>query len=71
MRNVRILIIGMKSLSNEVAKNIVLSGVGGITILDPENVDPTDLGAQFFLREADIGKNVCLYAGLRSTEGHF
>lgn len=58
MRNTKILIVGMKSLSNEVVKNTVLAGVGGITILDPEQVDPKDLGAQFFLRESDIGSNV-------------
>ncbi|KAI9025585.1 hypothetical protein DFJ74DRAFT_705073 [Hyaloraphidium curvatum] len=57
MRNVKILVIGMKALSNEVVKNTVLAGVGGITILDPENVEPHDLGAQFFLRESDIGWN--------------
>lgn len=58
MRNVNILVIGMRALSNEVVKNIVLSGVGGITILDPATVEPRDLGAQFFLRESDIGSNV-------------
>lgn len=55
----------MRALSNEVVKNIVLSGVGGITILDPENVEPRDLGAQFFIREADIGKNVGVSTAMR------
>ncbi|KAF9426575.1 SUMO-activating enzyme subunit 1 [Podila epigama] len=57
MRNASILVVGMRALSNEVCKNIVLAGVGSITILDHENVSEQDLGAQFFLRHSDIGRN--------------
>lgn len=47
----------MRGLATEVAKNIVLAGIGSLTILDSDVVVPSDLGAQFFLRESDIGKN--------------
>ncbi|RUS23387.1 hypothetical protein BC937DRAFT_92505 [Endogone sp. FLAS-F59071] len=57
MRNSNILVAGMRALSNEVCKNLVLAGVGAITILDHEAVTAEDLGAQFFLTEADLGKN--------------
>ncbi|KAJ3151180.1 hypothetical protein HDU86_006171 [Geranomyces michiganensis] len=57
MRHARILVIGVSGLSNEICKNLVLSGVGGITVISSGTVEPVDLGAQFFLRETDIGKN--------------
>ncbi|KAF9292999.1 SUMO-activating enzyme subunit 1 [Linnemannia elongata] len=57
MRNASILVAGMRALSNEVCKNIVLAGVGSITILEHETVTEEDLGAQFFLRQEDIGRN--------------
>lgn len=55
----------MKSLANEVAKNLVLAGIGSLTIIDHETVTEEDLQSQFFLEAAtqdpDIvnqGKNV-------------
>ncbi|KAF9124780.1 SUMO-activating enzyme subunit 1 [Mortierella sp. 14UC] len=57
MRNASILIAGMRALSNEVCKNIILAGVGSITILEHEAVTEKDLGAQFLLRQEDIGRN--------------
>jgi len=47
----------MKALANEVAKNLVLAGIGSLTIIDHEPVTETDLGAQFFISVADVGKN--------------
>ncbi|KAI9089817.1 hypothetical protein DFS34DRAFT_383186 [Phlyctochytrium arcticum] len=57
MRTARILVAGLNGLGNEICKNLVLAGIGALTILEPETVNPEDLGAQFFLREEDIGKN--------------
>ncbi|KAJ3023581.1 SUMO-activating enzyme subunit 1 [Thoreauomyces humboldtii] len=57
MRQAKILVAGVSGLSNEICKNLVLSGVGAITILDAGIVDEKDLGAQFFLRKSDVGKN--------------
>jgi ubiquitin-like 1-activating enzyme E1 A len=59
IRNAHILLITMKALANEVAKNLVLAGIGSVTILDSEPVTPADLGAQFLLSEEDtpIGTN--------------
>lgn len=53
----------MKALANEVAKNLVLAGIGSLTIIDHQDVTEEDLGAQFFIAEAHseqdvIGKNV-------------
>lgn len=65
IRSANILLITVKALANEVAKNLVLAGIGSLTIVDHEPVTEADLDAQFFLEEAhkdgDIisqGKNV-------------
>ncbi|KAF9966837.1 hypothetical protein BGZ70_001058 [Mortierella alpina] len=47
----------MRALSNEVCKNIILAGVGSITLLEHETVTEEDLGAQFLIRHEDIGRN--------------
>jgi len=51
-----VLIVGLNGLGVEVAKNVVLAGVKSVTIHDDAPVQIADLGAQFFLREEDIGK---------------
>ena len=48
----------MRALANEIAKNLVLAGIGSLTIQDSQTVVEDDLGAQFFISEPDIGKNV-------------
>jgi molybdopterin/thiamine biosynthesis adenylyltransferase len=58
MRNARICILGVHGLTGEVLKNIVLAGVGSVTICDDSVVETRQLGAMFFLREDDVGKNV-------------
>jgi ubiquitin-like 1-activating enzyme E1 A len=62
IRSSKVLLISVRALSNEVAKNLVLAGIGSITLLDPEPVGPGDLGSQFLLSEAPdpeslIGRN--------------
>ena len=51
-----VLIVGLNGLGVEVAKNVVLGGVKSVTLHDNQPVAVADLGSQFFLREADIGK---------------
>lgn len=48
----------MKALANEVAKNLVLAGIGSLTIIDHEIVTEDDLSAQFFISEEHVGQNV-------------
>ena len=59
MRNAHILLINMRALANEVAKNLVLAGIGSLTVLDADTVVEDDLGAQFFVSERHVGLNVC------------
>lgn len=56
MRNAKVLVINIGALANEIVKNIVLAGIGSLSILDSNDVSANDLGAQFFLEESDIGK---------------
>jgi len=50
----KILIVGLRGLGIEVAKNIILAGPKSVSIFDPELVNINDLGANFYLSEEDI-----------------
>ena len=56
MASSTVLIVGLKGLGIEIAKNVVLGGVKAVTLHDPHPVQLSDLSAQFFLREEDVGK---------------
>ena len=51
-----ILISGLRGLSGEIAKNVILSGVKSVALHDPGAVELADLSSQFFLGEADVGR---------------
>ncbi|KAJ1912661.1 E1 ubiquitin-activating protein, partial [Tieghemiomyces parasiticus] len=55
MSSSNVLIIGLKGLGVEVAKNVILAGVKSVTLYDPEPTALPDLSNQFFLREEDVG----------------
>ena len=57
IRSASILLITLRALSNEIAKNLVLAGIKSITIVDHALVTEADLGAQFFISQSDIGLN--------------
>lgn len=69
MRNAHILVITIKALSNEVSKNLVLAGIGSLTVLDPGIVTEEDLGAQFFISGESVGLNVCCFLSKVSGDG--
>eukprot|EP00667_Euglena_gracilis_P001163 EG_transcript_1163 len=52
----KVLICGLKGVGVEVAKNTTLAGVHTMTLYDPNPVAVRDLGSNFFLTEADLGK---------------
>merc|ERR1719203_245625 len=56
MAGASVLIVGLKGLGAEIAKNVVLGGVKSVTLHDPAPVQLSDLSAQFFLQEADVGR---------------
>lgn len=47
----------MKALANEIAKNLVLAGIGSLTVIDHAIVTEADLGAQFFISDENVGQN--------------
>ncbi|KAK5624896.1 hypothetical protein RRF57_000612 [Xylaria bambusicola] len=51
-----ILIVGLKGLGVEIAKNIALAGVKSLTLYDPTPTAISDLSSQFFLHPEDVGK---------------
>ncbi|CAJ2514264.1 Uu.00g023830.m01.CDS01 [Anthostomella pinea] len=51
-----ILIVGLKGLGVEIAKNIALAGVKSLTLYDPTPAAMSDLSSQFFLHPEDVGK---------------
>ncbi|KZF23266.1 putative poly(A) RNA transport protein [Xylona heveae TC161] len=51
-----VLIVGLKGLGVEIAKNIALAGVKSLTLYDPVPTSIADLSSQFFLHPADVGQ---------------
>lgn len=58
LRNTRVLVIGIRGVATEICKNLILSGVKSVTMMDPENVNKEDLNSQYFLYPGNIGENV-------------
>ncbi|KAJ7459720.1 hypothetical protein FB451DRAFT_1341568 [Mycena latifolia] len=56
MRNATILVVRLQGTATEVIKNIVLSGIGKLVIMDGGEVIEEDLGSGFFFRDEDVGK---------------
>ncbi|KAH9925557.1 uncharacterized protein B0H18DRAFT_1008963 [Fomitopsis serialis] len=57
MRNATILMVRLRGVATEAIKNIVLAGIGKLIIADGDSVLEEDLGAGFFFRDEDVGKN--------------
>jgi len=53
----RILLVNVRGLGIETAKNLVLAGPGALTIFDPNPVAASDVGVNFFTQADDVGKN--------------
>ena len=51
----KILIIGLKGLGIEVAKNTILAGPKEVWIFDPKLIQINDLGSNFYLKEEHVG----------------
>ncbi|GAA99493.1 hypothetical protein E5Q_06193 [Mixia osmundae IAM 14324] len=57
MRKAAVLLVCLRGIATEITKNIVLAGIGSLSILDDQAVTEEDLATGFFLRESDIGAN--------------
>ncbi|XP_008553042.1 ubiquitin-like modifier-activating enzyme 1 [Microplitis demolitor] len=63
-----VLISGLGGLGVEIAKNVILGGVKSVTLHDNRLCTIADLGSQFYLTEADIGKNRAVACYQRLSE---
>ncbi|ELT93541.1 hypothetical protein CAPTEDRAFT_156595 [Capitella teleta] len=57
LRAARVLLIGVGGLGAEVAKNIVLSGIKSLTLLDHQVVTKEAFTSQFLIPRSELGKN--------------
>ncbi|PAV84139.1 hypothetical protein WR25_11353 isoform C [Diploscapter pachys] len=57
LRNASVLVSGLGGVGVEIAKNLILGGVRHVTIHDSKTATFTDLSAQYYLHEEDVGKN--------------
>ncbi|PGH28966.1 ubiquitin-like 1-activating enzyme E1 A [[Emmonsia] crescens] len=57
LRTAKILLVTIKSLGAEIAKNLVLAGIGSLMIVDNAVVKEEDVDAQFFLSDEHINQN--------------
>ncbi|KAI9690628.1 MAG: SPS-sensor component ptr3 [Bogoriella megaspora] len=56
MGSSNVLIVGLRGLGVEIAKNVALAGVKSLTLYDPRPAAIADLSSQFFLHPSDVGK---------------
>lgn len=56
MGSSNVLVVGMRGLGVEIAKNIALAGVKSLTLFDPKPAAIQDLSSQFFLHPEDVGQ---------------
>jgi ubiquitin-activating enzyme E1 len=51
-----VLIVGLRGLGVETAKNLILAGPASVTLYDPTPVTWNDLSANFYIRPEHVGK---------------
>ena len=57
MQTTDILLVGLRGVGLEIAKNIILMGIKSVTLYDPTPVQWDDLACQFYVSDADIGRS--------------
>ena len=63
--NLNILILGIKGLGIEVAKNIILTGPNSVFIYDNNICELRDMGTNYYLKKEDINKNRIDYSSFQ------
>eukprot|EP01050_Picozoa_sp_SAG11_P022329 SAG11_NODE_4196_length_2020_cov_1.121291_3_plen_219_part_00 len=57
LENANICLINGGCLGTEILKNLVLPGIGSVTVVDGNKVEPADLGNNFFVEEKNLGQS--------------
>ncbi|KAG4302719.1 hypothetical protein PCK1_001074 [Pneumocystis canis] len=57
IRGSRVLLIHIRELAEEIAKNLVLAGIDSLTLLDDEKIENIEPGTHFCIEPSDIGMN--------------
>ncbi|KAG5517945.1 hypothetical protein PMAC_000400 [Pneumocystis sp. 'macacae'] len=57
IRNSSVLLVHIRELAEEIAKNLVLSGIGTLTLLDDKKIEKVESTACFSIGSSDIGTN--------------
>jgi ubiquitin-activating enzyme E1 len=52
----QVVVVGLRGLGVEVAKNLILAGPKAVMLYDPDVTRANDLGANFYLEEEHVGK---------------
>lgn len=52
----QVVIVGLKGLGVEVAKNLILAGPKSVSLFDPSLTEMKDLGSNFYTEEKHVGK---------------
>jgi ubiquitin-activating enzyme E1 len=60
----KVLIVGLRGLGVETAKNLILAGPASVALYDPTIVAINDLGANFYLKEQHVGTTTRANASL-------
>ncbi|ELP85204.1 ubiquitin-activating enzyme E1, putative [Entamoeba invadens IP1] len=58
MMNTRVLIVGLRGIGSEIAKNVILMSVKAVGLLDNTVGGVREVGQNFYYSEADIGKSL-------------
>ncbi|KAJ2823235.1 E1 ubiquitin-activating protein aos1, partial [Coemansia erecta] len=56
LRSSSICFVGVKALTLEACKNLVLAGIGTLTLVDPHPVTSADLEVQYYFTSDDLGE---------------
>ncbi len=62
LRNARVLVVGAGAIGNEVLKNLALSGIGHLYIIDMDRIDLSNLSRTVLFRDRDEGKKKSVVA---------
>lgn len=59
--NSRVCLVNIQGLGAEIAKNLVLSGINSLLIIDSNNVTQDDFNSNFLIDRKLLGENVRLW----------